>query len=177
MQGSHRAEYDRFGGVGISMARQSKSPARLLLPEHPIQALLLRANDLGFGASGRPQCRARHHRRRLAPMTAYPQKNHLRRTARIPCPRRAGLLPRPPLQPPHRAQRRPLAPSCAAVRHRTGLRPHVLRQAWRGSAAEVFAGAHGYRLVPRPSGFIAPCLPSKAARPPSGPALGSRNQA
>jgi hypothetical protein len=33
-------------------------------------------------------------------------------------PRRAGLLPRPPLQPPHRAQRRPLAPSCAAVRHR-----------------------------------------------------------
>jgi hypothetical protein len=24
-------------------------------------------------------------------------------------------------------------------------------------------------IVRRPSGFIAPCLPSKAARPPSGP--------
>ena len=42
-QGLHRAEYDRFGGVGISMARQSK-----LLPKH-IHALLLRANDLRFG--------------------------------------------------------------------------------------------------------------------------------
>jgi hypothetical protein len=40
------AEYDRFGGVGIAMARPSKSPATLLLPEYPIQVLLLRANDL-----------------------------------------------------------------------------------------------------------------------------------
>jgi hypothetical protein len=45
-----RAEYDRFGGVGISMTRQSKSPAGLLLPEHPVPVLLLRANDLRFGA-------------------------------------------------------------------------------------------------------------------------------
>jgi hypothetical protein len=43
IQGLHRAEYDRFGGVGISMAKQSK-----LLPKH-IHALLLRANDLRFG--------------------------------------------------------------------------------------------------------------------------------
>ena len=31
-------------------------------------------------------------------------------------------------------------------------------------------------VLRRPSGFIEPCQPSKAARPPSGP-LGSRNQA
>ena len=32
------------------MTRQSKSPAGLLLPEHPVPVLLLRANDLRFGA-------------------------------------------------------------------------------------------------------------------------------
>jgi hypothetical protein len=47
-----------FGGIGISMARQSKSPARLLLPEDPIRVLLLRANELRFGAKSatRPKC-------------------------------------------------------------------------------------------------------------------------
>ena len=45
-----RAEYDRFGGVGISMSGQSKSPAGPLLPEHPIHVLLLRANDLPIPA-------------------------------------------------------------------------------------------------------------------------------
>ena len=28
---------------------------------------------------------------------------------------------------------------------------------------------YGHRLVPHPSDFIAPCLPSKVFRPPSGP--------
>jgi hypothetical protein len=36
-----RAEYDRFGGVGISMAGQSKSPAGLLLPEHARPGLVI----------------------------------------------------------------------------------------------------------------------------------------
>ena len=45
-----RAEYDRFGGVVISMARRSKSPARLFYLKNPIPVLLLRANDLVFGA-------------------------------------------------------------------------------------------------------------------------------
>ena len=43
-------EYDRFGGIGISMAGPSKSPSKPLLPEHSIHVLLLRANDLGFRA-------------------------------------------------------------------------------------------------------------------------------
>ena len=49
MQGSHKAEYDRFGGVG-HFQPGNQNPGRLLLPEHPIQGLLLRANDLGLGA-------------------------------------------------------------------------------------------------------------------------------
>jgi hypothetical protein len=44
------AEYDRFGGVGISMAGLSKSPSKPLLPEHRIHVLLLSANDLSFRA-------------------------------------------------------------------------------------------------------------------------------
>ena len=47
------AEYDHFGGVGISMAGQSKSPNNPLLPEHRIHVLLLSANDLGFRATVR----------------------------------------------------------------------------------------------------------------------------
>jgi hypothetical protein len=45
-----------------------------------------------------------------------------------------------------RDRRRPLARSHQAIGHRTGLRLHCLRQAWRGRAAEVSAGAHGYWL-------------------------------
>jgi hypothetical protein len=41
-----QAEYDRFGGVGIALARPSESPAMLLLPKYLLQGLLLRANDL-----------------------------------------------------------------------------------------------------------------------------------
>ena len=48
-----RAEYDRFGGVGISMARQSKSPARLLLPEHPIHGLANVRQLLALGCQKR----------------------------------------------------------------------------------------------------------------------------
>ena len=47
------AEYDHFGGVGISMAGQSKPPSNPLLPEHRIHVLLLSANDLGFRATVR----------------------------------------------------------------------------------------------------------------------------
>jgi len=51
-----RAEYDRFGGVGIPMlhvAGQSKLKSRqgFHYRKHPIQVLLLRANDLCFGAT------------------------------------------------------------------------------------------------------------------------------
>ena len=45
------AEYDHFGGVGISMAGQSKSPSNPLLPEHRIHVLLLSANDLVLSAT------------------------------------------------------------------------------------------------------------------------------
>ena len=63
-------------------------------------------------------------------------------------PRRAGLLPRPPLQPPHRAQRRPLAPTCAAVRHQNrGLdqRPHeaVCHRSYRNFERDQTAAADG----------------------------------
>jgi hypothetical protein len=44
------AKYDRFGGVGISMTRQSKIPREPSLPEHLHPGLLLRANDLRFRA-------------------------------------------------------------------------------------------------------------------------------
>jgi hypothetical protein len=47
-----RAEYDRFGSVGIPMAGQSnQNPATCFLPEHSVQDLLQRANDLSSGAS------------------------------------------------------------------------------------------------------------------------------
>jgi hypothetical protein len=49
-----RAEYDRFGGVGISMARQSNPQQGYYYTEHPIRVLLLRANDLSFGAWASP---------------------------------------------------------------------------------------------------------------------------
>ena len=43
-----RAEYDRFGGVGISMAGQPKSPVRSLLPEPSNPGLVTARQRFGF---------------------------------------------------------------------------------------------------------------------------------
>jgi hypothetical protein len=51
-----------------------QNPPAGLLPEHRIQVLLLRANDLGFGASGPPSVPSQASSPQLAPMTAYPQE-------------------------------------------------------------------------------------------------------
>jgi hypothetical protein len=45
-----RAEYDRFGGVGISRGRGNQNPSKVLLPERPIHVLLMRAKCLRLGA-------------------------------------------------------------------------------------------------------------------------------
>ena len=77
----------------------------------------------------------------------HPAKDHLWRDARFRRPRCASLLPRSSLQPPHQDQRRLLAGSPSAIRHRGPVRVPGLRQAWRGYPAGLSAGSHGHRLV------------------------------
>ena len=75
--------------------------------------------------------------------TDHPQKITFGEMREIRRPRRAGLLPRPSLQPLRQDQRRLLAGPPSPVRHRGQVRVPGLRQARRGHQTGLSAGRMG----------------------------------